>query len=131
MVTGTFTNEMQQEGADLTRKLDGAGLNVRAALWLFDPDAHLWRLLFGIDEVDRMGPRSVYKKVRSAILTDPTMSGKLDLRDVAVESPNNRLFQLLRSAINTGPGVSGIRFARNSINGTFIDDAFIYRLSQS
>jgi hypothetical protein len=129
MVTDSFTNEMQQEGAELTQKLDRAGLKVRAALWLFDPDTHLWRLLYGIDEVDEMGPRSVYKKVRSAILTDPKMSGELDLRDVAVESPNNRLFGLLRSAINTGPGISGIRFARNSINGTFIEDSFIYRLS--
>jgi hypothetical protein len=43
-------------------------------------------------------------------------------------SPKHPLLQLLKGAIQTGPGINGIRFSRNMINGTYIDDAFIYRL---
>jgi hypothetical protein len=42
---------------------------------------------------------------------------------------NDPLVLLLRKAIVTGPGISGIRFTSNSVNGTFIDDAYIYRLT--
>jgi len=39
------------------------------------------------------------------------------------------LYVLLRSAISTGPGLSGIRFSRNVINGQLIEDAYLYRIT--
>jgi len=49
--------------------------------------------------------------------------------DITVVKDNDPLVVLLRKAISTGLGISGVRFTNNSINGTFIDDAYIYRLS--
>jgi hypothetical protein len=34
----------------------------------------------------------------------------------------------LRTAIRTDSGINGIRFSNNSINGTVIEDAYIYRI---
>jgi hypothetical protein len=42
---------------------------------------------------------------------------------------NDPIVVLLRKAISTGPGIAGVRFTNNSVNGTFIDDAYIYRLT--
>jgi hypothetical protein len=38
------------------------------------------------------------------------------------------MLSLLRVAISTGPGISGIRFTHNTINNVLIEDAYIYRL---
>ena len=38
------------------------------------------------------------------------------------------MVRLLRKVIKTGRKVSGIRFTNNVINGTVIDDAYIYLL---
>ena len=41
--------------------------------------------------------------------------------------PDAPVVALLRTAIRTGPGISGIRFKNNVIDGTLIEDAYIYR----
>jgi len=45
MVKDILTKEMIQAGADLVRRLDEAHLEVNASLWLYIPDANLWRLV--------------------------------------------------------------------------------------
>jgi hypothetical protein len=40
----------------------------------------------------------------------------------------DRLVQLLRPVIGTGPGICGIRLTQNVIDGVLIEDAYIYRL---
>ncbi|NIV68021.1 hypothetical protein GWN43_04130 [Candidatus Bathyarchaeota archaeon] len=50
------------------------------------------------------------------------------MRQISVISTEHDLVKLLRAAIHTGPGISGIRFTGNVINGVFIDDAYIYRM---
>jgi hypothetical protein len=36
---------------------------------------------------------------------------------------------LLRKAVSTGPGISGVRITNNAVNGRIIDDAYIYRVA--
>jgi hypothetical protein len=36
------------------------------------------------------------------------------------------LIQTIATMVNTGPGISGIRFSDNTINGIRISDAYIY-----
>jgi hypothetical protein len=47
-----------------------------------------------------------------------------------VADMNAPLIALLKAAISTGKGVGGIRFSRNTINGHYIEDAYIYRLQE-
>jgi hypothetical protein len=51
------------------------------------------------------------------------------LDDVTLSRPDEPIIALLRTAIHTGPGVGGIRFKNNAINGTLIEDAYIYRMN--
>jgi len=59
----------------------------------------------------------------------PNAQARIPLKDIAVIDSNDPLIKLLRVAIKTGGGISGIRFTKNVINGTPIEDAYIYRIS--
>jgi len=49
------------------------------------------------------------------------------LDDLVLEKPDARIVELIRKAVRTGPAVSGIRFKNNVVDGTLIDDVYIYR----
>ena len=126
VVKEQLTETMIRLGAELTEKLDSAGLPVVAAMWFFEPEINEWRLLFASPEVSALGPRSVYKKIQEALETlggaaaiPLSMIGALDAED--------DLVHLIKAAVQTGPGISRVRFSKNVINGHFIDDALIYR----
>jgi hypothetical protein len=120
---------MIDAGAELTAKLDERGLGVTAALWLFVPDLNEWRLLFATPEVGSKGPREVYDKIRQAIPELGEKASAVPLSVIALMDPNAELLRIIRIGIQTGPGVSRIRFSKNVVNGHFIDDALIYRAS--
>jgi len=125
--TGTLTQEMITAGGTRLRTLDQATYVVRGALWLFLPEENGWRLLLALPEVRVLGPKALYKKLRSVInkLPEPI----IETKDITVLEDNAPLILLLKSAISTGPGISGIRFSRNTINGQYIEDAYIYRIT--
>ncbi len=117
-----------EDGRSLVSGLDDAGFPVRAALWLYLSDSDDWRFIIASLLADKIGPRQAYESVQSVLagLSPPV---RVSLKEISVVSPNDPLILLLGQAIHTGSGISGIRFARNTINGTFIEDAYIYRLS--
>ena len=65
----------------------------------------------------------MYKRIQNAIsaLGDELHGLALDAATLAKpDAPN---VSLLRVAVETGPGISGIRFTNNVIDGAVIDDA--------
>jgi hypothetical protein len=129
VVKEILTQGMIETGAELTRLLDQAPLVVSASLWLYIPESNIWRLIIASPEVRTYGPKKVYQKIQpilSQILEEKLSIG---LKDISVVENNNPLIALLRMAIRTGDGISGIRFSRNTINGHFIEDAYIYRMT--
>ncbi len=129
LVTGALTQEMIMAGESLLRSLDKSNLDTRGALWLYLSEENCWRLLFALPAVRVLGPKAVYKKIRSIINKLPENEPKLETKDITVTDENAPLIVLLKGAISTGPGISGTRFSRNTINGHFIEDAYIYRLT--
>ena len=130
MVETQLTQQLIDEGAALVRGLDQAGVSPDAALWFYFPDINAWKLLLAQVKVGPEGPREVYKTIQKTLqgLGDKVRS--LSLEDVSVAKPEAPLIKLLSQALVTGPGVSGIRFTQNVINGTLIQDAYIYRLTR-
>jgi len=55
VVKEMLTQEMIQAGAEITRRLDEAHLEVRASLWWYIPDKNLWRLIVASPAVRRDG----------------------------------------------------------------------------
>ncbi len=123
LVTGDI-----EEGRRLVQDLMDAKFPVQAALWLYLSDTDEWRLMVASQVVDQKGPREAYKKIQSILARLSPPSG-IALKDISVLSPQDELIQLLGKAIRTGSRLANIRFTRNTINGTFIEDAHIYLLS--
>ncbi len=115
------------EGKRLTEALDKKDFQVSAALWFYLSDSDEWRLLFASPFVEKKGPKKAYTFIRT-VLAQLSPPSEISIKGVSVLTPNHHLIALLRMAIRTGPGISGIRFTRNTINNVFIEDAYIYRL---
>lgn len=129
VVTESFSERLAEAGEDILRRLDKAGLEIRAALWLYLPDARRWSFVVATPYVKLDGPRKVYKKIQSVLSRVPNEQRVIDLQSVTAVDTTEPLIGLLRTAIQTGDGISGIRFSRNMINGVLIEDAYIYRLT--
>jgi hypothetical protein len=129
LVTQTLTQQMIDEGAALLRTLDSQGFKTTAALWFYLEPSDTWRLILASPEVQSEGPKHLYERVQK-VLGDGSNKIRITLRDISVVPSDDPLIKLLRMAIETGPNdISGIRFSRNTINGQFIQDAYIYRLT--
>lgn len=129
LVGEQLTPEMIRSGETLVAALDKLNLLVRGAFWLLLPDQRTWRLVIASPEVRLVGPKVVYRKIRSALEKLPAGSANLGTKDISVVDEKTPIFLFLRSAVSTGPGISGIRFSQNVINGQLIEDAYIYRLT--
>ena len=129
MVKEVLTEKMINAGAELIRKLDLTSLVVRSCLWFYLSESNTWRLIIASPEVARTGPRQVYGKIQSVLLDVPEGQRGMALSDISAVEDNDPLISLLRTAIKTGNGISGIRFSRSTVNGQFIEDAYIYRLT--
>ena len=126
MVAASLTTEMIDEGKRLLEKIDSTDNVVDAAFWIYSPDIEKWKLLISMPNLTPEGPKRGYRTIQKAIkkLKDP----KLELDQITIPRPNEPLLNLLRSAFRTGPGIAGVRFTNNVVNGQLIDDAYIYRL---
>jgi len=116
-----------EEGKRLIEALDNAGFQVRAVLWFYLAESDEWRFVVASPLVERKGPKEAYAFVQ-AVLAQLLPPSGISLEEISVVSPEYDLIRLLKVAIQTGPGISGIRFTRNTINNTFIEDAYIYRM---
>ena len=131
VVKDPLTQSMIRAGAELTRKLDEVRWPVVASLWFYLPESNQWKLILASPSVRSEGPKKSYEKIQAALASVPNLEGALALSDIGVTDPEDPLIALLRVAITTGPTVSGMRFTRNVINGHFIEDAYIYRISNT
>ncbi len=119
---------MMKGGENLLRELDAASVNVDSALWFYFPEEGIWKLLLSFPDVEKKGPKAAYARVQKA-LSKLGEGPAPPLDDVALAKPNSPLLRLLKVAIRTGPGISGIRFSNNVVDGQLIPDAYIYRLT--
>ncbi len=116
-----------EEGKRLIEALDKANFQVEAAMWFYLTDSDQWRLFIASPFAEKNGPKNAYSFIQSVMskLSEPL---GITLKDISVLSPKHHLISLLRVALRTGPGISGVRFTRNVINNTLIEDAYIYRI---
>ena len=126
MVETNLTKELIDSGARLVEKLDKRGLAPDAAFWLYAPEEQTWKLVLVEVKLAKRGPRAAYGEIQK-ILESEKEFGNLRLDDLVLEKPDARIVELIRKAMRTGSGITGIRFKNNVIDGTLIDDAYIYR----
>ena len=131
VVREVLLGQMIEAGAKLVERLDQSQSNVQAALWLFLPEEKIWEMIVISPLVKTDGPRSFYKRILEANKRADELEPIISLNDIKVADTSNPLINVLRVAISTGSGITGIRFSKNTINGTFIEDSYIYRINIS
>ena len=131
VVREVLSEQMIDAGTKLVERLDQSQSNVQAALWLFLPEEKTWEMIVISPLVKTDGPRSFYKRILEANKKADESESIISLNDIKVADTSNPLINVLRTAISTGSGITGIRFSKNTINGTFIEDSYIYRINIS
>jgi hypothetical protein len=86
----------------------------------------MWKLVLVEATLAKKGPKAAYSAIQK-ILTSEKELGTLRLDDLVLEKPDARIVELIRKALRTGSKITGVRFKNNVIDGTLIDDAYIYR----
>jgi hypothetical protein len=127
MAKTTLVERDLEAGAALVRALDDGGWRPSAALWFYLPDDGLWRMIVSLPQDPGLRQQEAYRRLAD-VLEAHGLSAVLSVDDIALARPDDQMLTLLRRAISTGPGISGIRFTRNTINNVLIEDAYIYRL---
>ncbi|KKR71947.1 MAG: hypothetical protein UU81_C0003G0010 [Microgenomates group bacterium GW2011_GWC1_41_8] len=128
MDTKILVDNYIREGKDLISNLDQGKFPVNAALWFYDPDDGRWKLVIATPKYDEEGPLKVYSTIQNYL--PHREENHLSLTDIAATSPNNKLISLLRKAITTKKdAISDIVFKENTIDNTFIESAYIYRIA--
>jgi hypothetical protein len=127
MVESNLTRELIEAGAKLVKKLDEDGLAPDAAFWLYSPEEQTWKLLLAEVKLAKKGPKAAYSEVQKLLAKHADELANIKLDDLVIENPDSRIVGLIRKAVRTGPATTGIRFKNNVIDGTLIDDAYIYR----
>ncbi|PJB78550.1 MAG: hypothetical protein CO095_00435 [Armatimonadetes bacterium CG_4_9_14_3_um_filter_58_7] len=131
LVTETLSEQMVAAGLKLVERLDADHAGVAGVFWLFHSEEKRWELTIASPLVVTEGPRKFYKRVFAANQQASAEEYVISLHDIAVTGIDHQIVQLLRLAIDTGVGVSGVRFSRNTVNGVFIEDAYVYRSEKS
>ena len=129
VVREILSEQMVDAGIRLVERLDLSESNVQAALWLLLPEEQTWKLILISPLVKTYGPKSVYKRILEANKKASDPESLIPLDNIVVSDTSDPIINLLKSAISTGSGIAGIRFSKNTINGTFIEDAYIYRIN--
>lgn len=127
LVTESLSESMINAGAKLIERLDDKKSQVRSAFWLYISDEEIWKLMIASPLVDSEGPRNFYKRIMDANDLAEKDEAIVSLNDIGVTNTSNQTVQLLKIAIGTGDGIYGIRLSRNTINGFFVEDCYIYR----
>lgn len=128
LVTDSFNRSMQLAGDKLVKRLDQMNAKVTSAFWLYITEEKTWKLVIASPSIDANGPRTYYNMILDANAKAGISEETVSLNDIAVTSPNNQIVRLLKMAVGTEANdVAGIRFSRNTVNGYFIEDCYIYR----
>lgn len=96
-------------------------------LWLFEPEAGEWHLVVATPRVDTIGPRDAYREL--AEVTRDVQADSAQLLKIELISPNQPLYQALRSVFGQAASVEGARLGNTNVAGTYIDSAYLYELN--
>ncbi len=130
MVKELLTPDMINVGENLLKALDAAGVQITAAMWLFDPERNDWQLMFSAPVSAVIGDREVYRKIGEVRNSIGLTSDDFPLHTVGLLDASDEILGLLRRAVKPGPGISRIRFYGKGFNGRYVDDAVIYRINE-
>ena len=102
-------------------------VRVRAAFWWYFPESQEWRLVIATPLVDEVGPLSAYGRIQAELnAISPSLT--LSLQNISLISPKDERVKAFKKQLKIAPNPGGVRFTHSALNGTYIEDAYVYRL---
>jgi hypothetical protein len=117
----------KEDGKILLRQLDQDEFPVSSAFWYYSSEDERWDLIIASRLVREQGPLAAYRELGETMKRIQATDFSMDSSRVHLVDEKDFHPSLLRKAIKTGTGISGISFGMNVINGTLVEDAYIYR----
>ena len=117
-----------ENGKKVIKVLDNTVVKPTSVFWFYFADLESWRLIISSPYYTEKNSQDCYKDFIDR--TNKTKFTRLKISDVTLVPENNDLVNLLKVAVKTeADAIDGITFTSNTINGVFIENAYIYRLS--
>ena len=126
MVTEAISSRMIKVGREVLRRLEQSGLRINAALWLYSSEHNAWRLILATPTITVDGPKKTYQKIQSILLRPAILN--IGIENIQVVDNQYPLINLLRNGLHSVSHMMKKRVSHTSINGYFIEDAYIYFL---
>ncbi len=114
-------------GRTLVAALDRAGIEVKSAFWLYDPEIPDWRLVLSMPMVEERGKAGTYDAIAEVFRTAPVTG--LYLRQIELARPKDPLVASISRAIRTGPSIQDppLHVGRSAFDNILVEEAYVYR----
>ena len=129
MVGIELTQEFITSGERLIKKLEQRGMAPDVVFWLYSSEDQAWKLVLVEEKLSKEGPRAGYLRLQRVLSQHGSELQPLELKDVEIAKSTSRIVQLIKKAVRTKN--KAVRFRNNVLDGTLIDDAYIYRTRKS
>lgn len=126
MVEKPLVDEEVAAAKRLVGFLDGHGMPVKAALWLYESDAERWRFVISFDEM-RADVGSFYLDVARLIHAEGRRDDLLPLDRVSFVDADRSVVGRLAVGMK-GRKTEGRRLIDERVDDIFVEDALILRL---
>lgn len=118
-----------ESGKTLLKAMDNKKINPSIFIWLYLSESNRWRILISANKYENKNLKKSYNLFIKEFANENSVN-KIGLSNITIIPQKSDLLNTLRMAITTDKkSISGIRFTSNIINGIFIDDVYIYRLT--
>lgn len=125
MVKATLVEEEKAAGKEFLALTDKASIDIRAALWTYRESGEYWWLMLASPIVDEEGPTALYH----LILPFWYQVEKPEWSDVTAVGLNDKLIRMIGSQVHTTPEKKPFWFGPRVIEGTWVDECYIYRMN--
>lgn len=127
MAEATLVGPDVRAAQRLTELLDARGYPPRAVLWVYAPEGDSWRLWI-VPSPDLSDKRQFYLEVAKIFSAHSTEFQGMDLGEVQFVKLDHPAVVGLGAFMKVD-GVGSVRSSSNMLNGYFLPDAIIVRLS--
>lgn len=116
------------EGKKLIQHLETTNFQVNSALWFYNSELGMWRLILASEYLDRHGPKEAYAFVQKEL--EKVSPIDISLNNITIVGANDELINLLRRVVETGDkDIMEMRLVGNAIDGVMVEDVLIYRIT--
>lgn len=136
LVRTSLNDQMLEAGTKLLQDIKDANFDIMAAFWLFFVEAGEWRLVLVSPRVDSDGPRKLYAELSERLYDGKEKVYGLDIMNITFMSLNDKIVGALAGANwsykrSLGYGLSGQRLYDVHLNGTYIENMYLYFIDDS